>query len=63
MAENPRGDRQVVGGRVELPRGIDTPGVESYPWGDKTYRVTLEGDGVPEEVRRGQVGDEKSPPT
>ena len=36
VAENPRGDHQGVGGRVELPRGIDTPGIEELPQGDKT---------------------------
>ena len=43
VADNTGGDRQVVGGGVKSPRGTDTPGVEDFPWGDKTSKVTLEG--------------------
>ena len=46
MAENPGVDRQVVGGEFDLPQGIDTPGVEEFPWGDKTSGVPTEGKGV-----------------
>ena len=33
VAENPGGDRQGVGGEVQLPRGTDTPGVENLSQG------------------------------
>ena len=39
VAENPNGDRQGVGGGVELPQGINTPGVGALPQGDETPRV------------------------
>ena len=39
MAENPRGDCHGVGGGVELPQGINTPGVGALPQGDETPRV------------------------
>ena len=63
VAENPGGDRQGVGGRVELPRGIYTPQVEELPWGDETSEVTPEGDGFPGEDRRGRGGERNSPTT
>ena len=62
MAENPGGDRQRVGGGAELPQGIDTPGVEELPRGDKTYGVTPKVDRVPGEDGRGRGGD-RTPPT
>ena len=37
VAENHRRDRQGVGGKVESPKGINTPGVEELPRGDKTF--------------------------
>ena len=40
------GDCQEVGGGVELPRGTGNPGVEEFSRGNKTSRVTIEGDGV-----------------
>ena len=40
VAENPRGDCQGFVGGVELPRGIDTPGVEELLRGGKTSGVT-----------------------
>ena len=39
VAENHGEDRQGVGGGVELPQGIDTPGVNKFPRGDRTSRV------------------------
>ena len=63
MAENPGGDRQGVGGGVELPRGINTPRVEELPQGDETFKVTPEGDGVPGADGQGRGGDRKSPAT
>ena len=61
MAENPGRDRQGVGGGVKLPRGINTPGVEELPRGDKTYGVTPEGDRVPGAEGRGRGGGRTSP--
>ena len=46
---------------VNLPRGIDAPGVEELPRGDKTSGVTPKGDKVPEADGRGQGGDGSSP--
>ena len=43
VAENSGGEIQGVGGGVDLPRGINTPGVEEVPWGDKTSGVTSYG--------------------
>ena len=54
VAKTPGGDRQGVGGGVELPRGTNTPGVEELPWGNQTSGVTLEGDKVPGEDGQGQ---------
>ena len=51
------GGRQGLGGGVQLPRGNDNPGVKELPQGDKTSRVTFEGNGVPEVDRQGQGGD------
>ena len=31
VADNPRGDSQGLGGGVESPQGIDTPGVDALP--------------------------------
>ena len=61
IAENPRGDCQGVGGKVESPRGTNTPGVEELPQGDETSRVTPKGNIVPEAEGQGQVGDINSP--
>ena len=61
MAENPRGYHQGVGGGVELPQGIGTPGVEALPWGDETPGVATEGDGVMGEYGRGRGGDGNPP--
>ena len=44
VAENSGGDREGVGGGVELPRGIGTPGVEEFPLGDETSEVTPAGE-------------------
>ena len=53
VAENPGGDRQGVGGGVESPQGIDTPGVDALPRGDETPGVTAPGERVPGEGGRG----------
>ena len=45
-----------------MPRGIDIPGVEDMPQGDKTSRVTPKGDRVSEEDVRGRGGDGNPPP-
>ena len=63
VAENPRGNHQGVGGGVELPQGIDTPGVAEFPWGDKTPGVSTKGEGVPGEDERGRGGDVTPPAT
>ena len=64
VAKNLRGGyRQGVGGGVESPSGINTPGVKELHRGDKTSRVTPEGDGVPGEDGRGRGGDENPPTT
>ena len=63
VAENPGEDRQGVGGGFELPRDIDTPGVEELPQGDKTFGVTPKGDEVPGEDGRGRGGDGNPPTT
>ena len=49
-AENPRGASQGGGGGFKSPQGIETPGVEEFPQGDETSRVTPKGDRVPGEV-------------
>ena len=49
VVENSGGGHQGVGGVVELPQVIDTPGVEALPWGDKTPGVGTEGDVVTRE--------------
>ena len=56
------GGGQGVGGGVESPQGINIPGVEEFPQGDKTTRETTEGDGVPVEDGRGK-GGVRNPPT
>ena len=61
VAENLGGDRQGVGGGVELPRGINTPGVEELPRGDETPGVTPEGDRVPGGADGGGEGTENPP--
>ena len=43
VAENPGGDRQGVGGGVESPQGINTPGVDALPRGDETPGVATKG--------------------
>ena len=62
VAENPRGYCQEVGEGVELPQGIDTPGVAELSQGEETPVVTTEGEGVPEEDGPGR-GEERTPPT
>ena len=62
VAENPRGDRQGLGGGVKSPQGIDTPGVETLPRRDKNPGVDTEGDGLTEEDGRGRGGDGTPPP-
>ena len=47
VAENPGGGSQGVGGGVESPQGIDTPGVEELPRGGETSGVTPKRDKVP----------------
>ena len=51
------GDCQEVGGGVDSPRGTKTTGVEELPRGDKTFRVTPEGDIVPGEDKQGRGED------
>ena len=63
VSEHPGGDWKGVGGGVKLPRGINTPGVEEFPWWDETSRVTPEGDRVLGEYGRGQGGDGNSSTT
>ena len=46
----------------ELPQGIDNPRVDEFSQGEETPGMATEGEGVPGEVRRGQVGD-RTPPT
>ena len=52
-----------MGGGFKLSRGTDTPGVKELPWGDKTSRVTPEGNRVPGADRQWWVGDRNSPAT
>ena len=63
VAENTGGYCQGVGGGVELPRGINTPGVEELPQGDETYGVTLKDYGVPGADGQGRGGDRNSSST
>ena len=63
MVENPGRDLQGVGGGVESPQGIDTPGMKEMPQGDETSRVTLKGDGVMGARRQGRGGNRNSPVT
>ena len=63
VAENPRGNRQIVGGGVELPQVIDIPVVAELPRGDENPGVTTKGEGVPGEDVRGQGGDANPPTT
>ena len=62
VAENPGGDSQGVGGGVESSQGIDNPGVDALPRGDKNLQVATKGDGVTGEDGRGQ-GRDGTPPT
>ena len=52
-----------MGGGVELPQVIDTPGVEELPQGEETSGVTLEGGVVLGADERGQGVDKNSPDT
>ena len=63
VAENLEGGRYGVGGGVESLQGIDTPGVDTLPRGDKTPGVATKGDGVTEEDRWGRGGDGNHPTT
>ena len=56
VMENPGGDHQGVGGGVESPQGINTPGVDALPQGDETPGVATMGNGVPGESGQGQGG-------
>ena len=60
VAENPGKECQGVLGRVESPRGVDTPGMEELPQGYETSGVNPEGDVVPGANGQGQGGDENS---
>ena len=51
-----------MGGGVESPQGIDTPGVDSLLRGDETPVVATEDDGVTGEGGRRRGGD-RTPPT
>ena len=53
VTENLGGDSQGVQGGFELPQGIDTPGLDKFPWGDKTPGVASKGEGVTGEDGRG----------
>ena len=57
------GGHQGVGGGVESPQGINTPGVEEFPRGDETSGVSTKGEVVPGEYRQGQRGDGTLPAT
>ena len=57
------GDRQGVGGVINLPGGIKTPGVEGLPRGDETSGATPKGDGVLGGDRRERGGEENYPST
>ena len=46
-----------------MPQGIDTPGVEKLPQGDKTSGVPTKGDGMQGKDRRGRGGDINPPTT
>ena len=61
VAENPRGDCQGVGGEVELPQGINAPGVEELPRGDETPGMASEGEGAMEGERQGWKRDGNPP--
>ena len=63
VAENPGGERQGVGGGVESPQGIDTPGVDALPRRGENPGVENNGDRVTGEDGRGQGGDGNSPTT
>ena len=43
VAENPGGGCHGVRGAVELPQGIDTPGVDKFPRRDKNSGVATNG--------------------
>ena len=62
VAENHGGDRQGVRGGVELPQGIDTPGVDEFPRWNKNPGVSAEGEGVTREDGRGRGGTETPAP-
>ena len=63
VAENPRRDHQGVHKGVESPPGIDTPGVDEFPRGDKTPGVATEGEGITGEDGRGRGGGGNPPAT
>ena len=63
VAKIPRGYRQRVGGSVNLPQGIDIPGVAELPRGDNTPGVTTEVERVPGEDGLGWGGGRKPPTT
>ena len=63
VAESPRGDRQGVGGGIELSMGTHTHRVEELPRGEETSRATLEGNGCTWADGWGQGGDRNSPAT
>ena len=51
-----------MGGGVDFPQGINTPGVDALPQGDKTPGVDTEGYGVTGGNGQGRGGD-GTPPT
>ena len=63
VAETPGGDLQGVGGVVDSPRGIDTPGVEELSRWEENSIVTPKGDVVLGADGRGRGGDGNSPAT
>ena len=63
VAENPGRGHQGVGGGIESPQGINTPGVRELLQGDKTPGVATEGEGVTGEDGRGRGGDGNPPTT
>ena len=52
-----------MGGGFESTRGIDTPKVEELPCGDKSSKLTPEGDSMTGEYGWGQGGDGNPPTT
>ena len=63
MKESQGGGREGAQGEVELPQGINTPGVAELPQGDENPGVATKGEGVPGEDGRGCVGDGNPPTT